>query len=101
MKAVLKVIGIILSIGVIWPLIFETNNWGINWLDHHDRLHRWLLFALALPCALVAGIIIGSWKAFKTPVATETYAGETNWNPAWGWAGAALIVNVAIILLLE
>jgi len=101
LKVILHLVGILLSVGLIWPVIFETSDWGINWLNAHGPLNRWGLVALGLVSAVIAGAIIGSFKALVTPKATETHAGETNWNPAWGWALFAAIANLAFIFLLE
>lgn len=101
LKATIHVIGILLSIGVIWPLFFVTNDWGIDWLNQHNRGQRWLLIGIALVLSALAGIIIGGFKDFLNNHWSETVASETRYNPAWGWAVAAFIVNVAIIMLLE
>lgn len=101
LKLFIHILGIVLSLGLVWPIVFVSSDWGINWLNHHNLAQRWYLYIVGAILSLVAGIIIGGLKDFLNNHWSETVQGEVRYNPSWGWALVALLINTALILLLE
>jgi hypothetical protein len=102
MKKTLVVIGTaITGIGVLFPIIFETSDWGLHYLDTHSFFARWPLMIAAVVLAVISGGLANNWHDYKVKDLSETHAGETTWNPSKAWAVASLIIQLIIIAMME
>ena len=91
----------ITGIGVIFPIVFQLSNWGLNYLDTHTFFQRWPLFIAAIVLAVISGGLANNWHDYRVKQMSETHAGETTWNPSIAWAIFSFIIQLAIIRMLE
>jgi|GEM_PF-5156202 len=91
----------ITGIGILFPVIFETSDWGLKYLNTHSFAQRWPLMIVALVMAVISGGLANNWHDYKVKQLAESHAGETTWNPSIAWAAASLIIQLVIIRMLE
>lgn len=106
MKKVLAVVktvlGALFGIGAFFPVLLETSDKGIKWLDlHPSYFDKWPLIIAGVVSAFLSAVLIPGYADFKKKELSTVVEGETFFNPSWGWAVAALLINLAIIGLLE
>ena len=103
MKIFLSIIGGGLGVGLLIPVIFETSDKMLAYLNGHNFIHR--LFgvpgAIALVSAFLAGGLLGGFKDYGTFRWRTTVQGESRLNPSYGMFILALIANVLWVGLLE
>lgn len=102
-SAILIVISGWLGIGASLPVIYETTDSGLNYLNTHGFIAR--LFGvpglIMLISAALAGGIIGGFKDYFNWHWAETVQAETRYNPAWGIFIFSIIIHLTIIACLE
>lgn len=91
----------ITGIGLVFPLAFELSGWGLNYLNTHTFFQRWPLMIAALVLAIVSGGLANNWKDYRKKQLSESYAGETTYNPSIAWAACSLVIQLIWIGLLE
>jgi len=91
----------ITGIGAIFPIVFQTSDWGLKYLNTHSFPERWLLFIVAAVLAYISGGLANNWNDYRKKQMTENHAGETIWNPSWAWAAASFAIQVVVIWMME
>jgi hypothetical protein len=89
MKEIIK--WLLASIVTLVIPVLLWNVWFLDYIDENGKFWAWVcapLFAFAS-----AGIIVGLSDAKKN-ITVQGYV-----NPFWGWAGAALAIEVVIVAL--
>jgi len=101
MKLILNIILGILAIGG-QPLIFETSDWGINYLNAHPTTIKWMpLLVGAFFSFLFTMTISPVSNALKPPIVAEQGKDSGTINPFWGWFAMALVINIVFNIMLE
>lgn len=91
----------ITGIGVIFPVIFQTSDWGINYLNTHSLIERWPLVIAAAVLAFISGGLANNWNDYRVRQMTTTHAGEKYYNPSKAWAIGSFIIQLLWIGLME
>jgi len=101
MKLILNIILGILAIGG-QPLIFETSDWGINYLNAHPTAIKWMPLLLGVFFSFLFTMTISpASNALKPPIVKEQGKDSGTVNPFWGWFATALVVNIVFNIMLE
>jgi hypothetical protein len=102
-KIVKSIIGGVLGVGASLPIIYETRDAGIDYLNSHGFVAR--LFGvpglIAVISAILCGGLLGGFKDYLNPKWSETVAGETNYNGTRAFAIISLLIHIAWIAMLE
>jgi hypothetical protein len=84
------------------PLIYETSDWGITYLNAHSTLIKVVPLLIGLGFSIVFTASISPISNAKKPplVSTPSKAGATV-NPFWGWLAMCLVITFVINMMLE
>lgn len=82
------------------PLIFETSDWGINYLNAHPTGLKLLPLIIGAVASILFTMTISPVSnALKPPVVAGKDHGII--NPFWAWLAVCLVITVVINLMLE
>lgn len=75
-----------------------------DWVQTHQTFISRLLGLEGLVCLvsafLAAGLCAG-WKDMRVKKWSESFQGETKWNPFWGWFIGSMIINIVWTAMME
>ena len=101
MKTVLNILFGIMAIG-IQPILYETSDWGINYLNAHPTTIKIVPLLIGLGCSLLFTMTISPISnMLKPPFVAEPGKSTSTINPFWGWFAMCLVINVVWNMMLE
>ena len=82
------------------PLIFETSDWGINYLNAHPHTFKLLPLIIGIVSSMFFTMTISPISnALKPPIVAGKDKGIV--NPFWGWLVMCLVITVVVNMMLE
>lgn len=100
MKTIINIILGILAIGA-QPLLLETSDWGINYLNAHPTLIKPIPLLVGLGISILFTMTISPISNATKPLFVGESNGRRVINPFWGWLIMCAIINVVFNMLLE
>ena len=101
MKLILNIILGILAIGA-QPLLLETSDWGINYLNAHPTLIKPMPLLIGLACSFLFTMTISPVSnALKPPFVAQPGKANSTVNPFWGWFAMCVVINLVFNVMLE
>lgn len=83
-------------------LIFETSDWGINYLNAHPTLIKWTPLLIGIGFTFLFTMTISPISnALKPPIVKVPGSSSGTVNPFWGWFAVGLVINIIWNMMLE